>query len=415
MVKIRNSGKMRQNFLFCAGIRRNATSLAPAPVEPTGTVDPVSACGAVIQTVKSLRRPLPGMRAAVFQGVREPMEIQDVDRPQASADEVVVETDACGICRSDWHAWQGDWDWIGVVPTPGLIFGHEPAGTVVEVGDDVERLSEGDRVTVPFNMGDGTCPHCRTGRSNLCEMSLPLGFTEISKGAFAEEFSVREADHNAVKLPDGADSVDVAGLGCRFATAFHGLASRVDLRPGDWVAVHGCGGVGLSAIHIAEALGANVIAVDIIDEKLAMAEMLGADETINAQEVKNTAQEVKARTPSSRGADVSVDALGVAETVRNSVNSLGKAGQHLQIGMTTSEEGGSVEVPVDMMVTSEIDFHGSYGMPPTEYGEIFQMMDQGKIDPGQVVTDTVSLDDVPEMIEKYDEFATTGIPVVDEF
>ncbi|PSQ18920.1 alcohol dehydrogenase [Halobacteriales archaeon QS_8_69_26] len=355
------------------------------------------------------------MRAAVFQGVREPLEIQEVDRPDPDPDEVVVETDACGICRSDWHAWQGDWDWIGVVPQPGLIFGHEPAGTVTAVGDDVERFAPGDRVTVPFNLGDGSCPHCRMGRSNLCERSTPLGFLPITPGAFAEEFPVREADHNAVRLPDSADPVDVAGLGCRFATAFHGLAHRVDLDPGDWVAIHGCGGVGLSAVQIAAALGANVAAVDIADEKLSMAEDLGADETVNATEVKDVPQAVKGITDSSRGMDVSVDALGVAETCRNSINSLDKRGQHLQIGMTTSEEEGSVDVPVDAMVTKEIDFYGSYGMPPAEYDEIFRMMDRGKVDPGAIVTETVGLDDVPEMIPKYDEFATLGIPVVNEF
>jgi len=355
------------------------------------------------------------MRAAVFKGVREPLQIEEVDRPDPDPEEVVVETEACGICRSDWHAWQGDWSWLGVIPTEGLIFGHEPAGRVTAVGEDVERFTTGDRVTVPFNMGDGTCTHCRKGHTNRCERPLPLGFVEIAQGAFAEEFPVREADVNAVPLPDGADAVDVAGLGCRFATAFHGLSHRVDLTPGDWVAVHGCGGVGLSAVHIADALGANVVAVDIIDEKLEMAEDLGADETINAEDVKDVPQAVKKVTEGSRGVEVSVDALGVAQTVQNSINSLGKGGQHLQIGMTTSEEGGSVEVPVDLMVQNEFEFNGSYGMPATEYDEIFRMMDRGKIDPGKVVTDTVGLDDVPEMIEKYDEFGTRGIPVVTEF
>jgi len=355
------------------------------------------------------------MRAAVFEGIREPLQIEEVDRPEPDPEGIVVETDACGICRSDWHAWQGDWSWIGVIPTEGLIFGHEPAGTVKAVGEDVERFREGDRVTVPFNLGDGTCPHCRRGDTNLCERSVPLGFLEMAPGAFAEEFPVREADVNAVPLPDGADPVSVAGLGCRFATAFHGLSHRVDIDPGDWVAIHGCGGVGLSAVHVADALGANVVAVDIIEEKLEMAEDLGADETVDAEEVKDVPQAVKAVTESSRGVDVSVDALGVAQTVKNSVNSLDKSGQHLQIGMTTSEEGGEVDLPIDQMVTREIDFNGSYGMPVPEYDEIFRMMDRGKIDPGRVVTDTVSLDDVPEMIAKYDDHGTRGIPVIDEF
>ncbi len=355
------------------------------------------------------------MRAVVFQGVEEPMAVETVERPTPDDDEVVVETEACGICRSDWHAWRGDWEWIGVVPTPGLIFGHEPAGTVVELGDDVERLSVGDRVTTPFNLGDGTCHHCRTGRTNLCERSVPMGFVPFQKGAFAEYFTVREADHNAVVLPDGVDPADVAGLGCRFATAFHGLLHRVEVDPGEWVAVHGCGGVGLSAVHVADAVGANVIAVDLSEEKLDRARDLGADRTVDVTAVDDVPRAVKDHVPGNRGADVSVDALGVAETCRNAVDSLGKAGRHLQIGMTTSEEAGEIPLPIDTMVTEEREFYGSYGMPPVEYDEIFSMMETGKLDPGRVVGDRVSLAAVPDVVESLGDYETVGIPVCTEF
>jgi len=355
------------------------------------------------------------MKAAVFHGVEEPLQIEDVEPPTADEDQVVVETEACGICRSDWHAWKGDWSWIGVMPTDGLIFGHEPAGEVVEVGENVQRLSEGDKVTVPFNLSDGHCRMCRDGRGNICEQVVPLGFLKMAPGAFAERFPVRQADHNVIKLPDGVDPVDVAALGCRFATAFHGLSSRVDLDPGDWVAVHGLGGVGLSAVHIADALGANVIGIDIMDRKLDKAEELGADEVLNANDVKDVPQAVKKFTESSRGVDISIDALGVAETCQNSVNSLGKAGQHLQIGLTTSEEQGEVSLPVDNIVFDERDFYGSFGMPPNQYDEIFRMMAQDKIDPGKIVTETVSLEEVPDMIESMGNYETVGIPVCNEF
>jgi alcohol dehydrogenase len=355
------------------------------------------------------------MRAVVFQGPEEPMEIEDVDRPEPDSDGVVVETEACGVCRSDWHAWQGDWSWIGMMMRPGLVFGHEPAGRVVEVGEDVERVSEGDRVTNPFNFSGGTCLHCRNGRANLCERSMPMGFLDFAPGAYAEEYPIPNADQNVVHLPDGTDPVEVAGLGCRFATAFHGMAHRVDVNPGDWVAVHGCGGVGLSAIHTADALGANIIAVDLNWEALNKAEELGADETIQADEVQDVPQVVKGFTERSRGVDISVDALGIAETCRNSINSLGKAGQHLQIGLTTSEEEGEVSLPVDTMVTDEREFYGSYGMPPNEYDEIFRMMDRGKIDPGKIVTETIGLEEVPEQIASFGDYESVGIPVVDEF
>jgi len=353
------------------------------------------------------------MRAAVLTGYGEPLEVQDVDRPSADADGVVIETDACGICRSDWHAWQGDWDWMGAKPPLGQVLGHEPAGTVVEVGDDVETVQEGDRVAVPFTLGDGTCPHCRQGRGNICENVVPLGFTPMTPGAFAEEFPVPTADQNAVHLPEGVDSVDMAGLGCRFTTAFHGVAHRADIAPGDWVAVHGCGGVGLSAIHVADALGGRVVAVDLDDDKLDRARELGAEITINAREVEDVPGEVQDVT--NGGAAVAVDALGIAETCQNALGSLGKRGQHVQIGLTTSEEHGQIPLPTDAMVMQEIEFYGSFGMAPTNYDEIFSMVEAGKIDPGKVVSETVGLEDVSSRLEMMSDFETTGIPVVDSF
>ncbi|WP_435180083.1 zinc-dependent alcohol dehydrogenase family protein [Halorussus sp. AFM4] len=353
------------------------------------------------------------MRAAVLREYGEPLEIEDVDRPEPDPDGVVVETGACGVCRSDWHAWQGDWEWIGARPPKGQILGHEPAGTVVEVGEDVTRLSEGDTVAVPFNLSDGTCPMCRNGHANVCENVLPLGFTDAAPGAFAEEVHVPHADQNAVTLPDGVSPVAMAGLGCRFVTAFHALVHRADVDAGDWVAIHGCGGVGLSAVHIADAIGANVVAVDLADEKLAKAADLGAAATVNAAETENVPREIAGVTDG--GAHVSVDALGIAETCRNSVNCLGRRGQHVQVGLTTQAERGTVELPTDAMTMKEIDFLGSYGMQPPRYDEIFRLVEAGALDPGAVVSETVTLDDVPDRLAAMSDYETMGIPVVDEF
>ena len=353
------------------------------------------------------------MRAALLEEYGEPLSIEDVDAPDPDADGAVVSLEACGICRSDWHGWQGDWDWLGLKPPEGHILGHEPAGEVIAVGDDVVGVDEGDHVAVPFNLGDGTCYECQRGRSNICENVTPLGFAEVAPGAFAEEVHVPVANQNTVKLPDGVSSVDVAGLGCRFMTAFHGLAHRADVDAGDWVAVHGCGGVGLSAVHIADALGANVVAVDLTDEKLEKARDLGADEVVNAADADDTPGAVQSTI--GRGADVSVDALGIAETCRNSVLSLKRRGQHVQIGLTTQEEQGMVSLPTDVMVAQEIEFLGSHGMQPTRYDEIFRMVERDKLDPSKVVSETVALDDVSDRLDAMSDYGTVGIPVIDTF
>ena len=353
------------------------------------------------------------MRAAVLQEYGEPLEITDVEKPSPAPDGAVVELDACGICRSDWHGWQGDGEWLGTRPSPGQILGHEPAGRVVETGEEVTSVSEGDHVAVPFNLGDGTCQECRNGHSNTCENLLSLGFAEEAQGAFAEEVHAPSADHNLVRLPDEVSSVDMAGLGCRFMTSFHALAHRADISAGDWVAVHGCGGIGLSAVHIADALGANVVAVDLSDEKLETATQLGATTTVNASDAENAAEAVQAETGD--GANVSVDALGIAETCRNSVLSLGTRGQHIQIGLTTQEEEGMVALPTDAMVVQEIEFIGSLGMPPTRYDEIFRMMSTGKLDPSAIVSERIDLAGVNDKLEAMTDFQTKGIPVIESF
>jgi alcohol dehydrogenase len=196
-------------------------------------------------------------------------------------------------------------------------------------------------------------------------------------------------------------------------TAYHGLAHRGETGRGEDVVIHGLGGVGLSGVQIADALGANVIGVDLMDEKLEKAEELGAIETVNAAEVDDPAQEVKNIT--NGGADVSVDALGIATTCKNAVNSLGGNGIHVQIGLTTQEEGGEIALPTDVFVQNEIDFRGSLGLQPSRYGEILDMMETGKLEPEAIVSDEISIEDVPDRIAAMSDFETVGIPVCTDF
>jgi len=355
------------------------------------------------------------MRAAVLREHGEPLEITDVDRPEPAPHGAVVAVEACGVCRSDWHAWQGHGEWVGDRVTDGQILGHEPAGRVVAVGDRVERVAEGDRVAVPFNLGDGSCPQCLSGHGNVCEDGLALGFQREAQGAFAEQVHVPDADYNIMTLPDGVSARDMAALGCRFMTAFHALTARGDVGAGDWVAVHGCGGVGLSTVHIADALGARVVAVDIRDAALDLATELGADAVVNADEKDGRAVTGAVRDATDGGAHVSVDALGIAETCRNSVFSLRRRGTHVQVGLTTDEERGEVSLPVERMAMMEADFKGARGMPPTRYDELLRLLESGEIEPGRLVRREVSLADVPERLAAMTEYETTGVEVVTEF
>ena len=199
--------------------------------------------------------------------------------PACPADGVVIAVGATGVCRSDWHAWKGH-DPV-VLPHIG---GPEFAGVIVTAGLEVTAWHTGDRVTVPFACGCGRCEHCLAGDAQVCPRQTQPGFT--GPGSFAELVAVHAADANLVALPGGLDFVTAACLGCRFATAFRAVTSHGRVRPGDWLAVHGCGGVGLSAVMIGAALGARVLAVDVSAAALARARELGAEAAVDARELE---------------------------------------------------------------------------------------------------------------------------------
>ncbi|EMA46203.1 zinc-dependent alcohol dehydrogenase family protein [Halobiforma nitratireducens] len=351
------------------------------------------------------------MRAAVLEAYGEPLSIESVDDPDLEPHGIVVDVEACGICRSDWHAWQGHGEWADDRVPIGQILGHEPAGRVVRTGDRVDSLETGDRVAIPFNLGEGSCRHCRNGHGNVCLDGYALGFEPDVPGAFAERVHVPHAEYNVATLPEGVSATDAAALGCRYVTAFHALAHRADVRPGDWVAVHGCGGLGLAAVQIASALGGRVVAVDVRDEPLSMATDLGAEETVRADrtDVPNAI-----RRSTDGGAHVSVDALGRAETCRTSLECLRARGTHVQVGLTTDAERGEVSLPIDEITRWDVSFVGSRGMPPSKYGELLGMIDAGRLDPSQLVTREVGLADVSDRLAAMTSYETRGIEVVTE-
>jgi D-arabinose 1-dehydrogenase-like Zn-dependent alcohol dehydrogenase len=345
-----------------------------------------------------------------MEGVRKPLVVRDVPEQPLPTNGARVRVEANGICRTDWHIWTGDWTWLGIaVPTPHVL-GHEFCGVVEEVGRDVTRWKKGDRVLVPFSSGDGTCEWCRSGHHNICDTPLVPGVAYW--GGYGRYVAVPFADVNLVALPESVPFVDAASMGCRYMTAFHGVVDQGGVRAGEWVAVHGCGGVGLSAVQIAAAVGANVIAVDVSDQKLAVAKEEGAVATVNAGK-DNAAQAVATLTGG--GAHVSIDALGIGATCLASVLSLRKRGRHVQIGLTSSAEQGMVALPVDVIVLKELQVIGSLGMQAPRFDAMLRMVATGRLRPGKLVHQRIGLEQVSGVVESMDKFGTVGVTVIDQY
>jgi alcohol dehydrogenase len=346
------------------------------------------------------------MRAAIFEEFGKPLSIQNVPDPSPDEAGVVVQVKANGICRSDWHGWMGHDPDISLPHIPG----HELAGVIVAVGKAVQRWKIGDRVTLPFVCGCGTCPQCVSGNQQVCDHQFQPGFTHW--GSFAEYVAIHYADTNLVRLPDELDYVTAASLGCRFVTSFRGIVDQGKVSGGQWVAIHGCGGVGLSAVMIASAVGAQVVAIDIDDAKLDFARTIGAAVTINSMKVDNVVDAVKE--VSGGGAHVSMDALGSPTTCFNSIANLRKRGKHIQVGLMLADQR-QPRIPMDKVIANELEILGSHGIQAYRYGTIFELIQSGKLVPSKLIGRTVSLEESLEELTTMDQFKGIGIAVIDRF
>lgn len=345
------------------------------------------------------------MKAAVYNDFRQPLTIQNVADPTSSPTGVVLNVKACGICRSDWHGWMGNDHDIKLPHVPG----HELSGVVAEVGADVRSWKVGDRVTLPFVCGCGTCEQCLSGNEQVCDRQFQPGFT--AWGGFAEFVAIEYADTNLVHLPDEIDFVTASSLGCRFATSYRAVVDQGKVTAGQWVAVHGCGGVGLSAIMIAAAFGARVIAVDVAEDKLVFAKGIGAEVVINSA-YGLTVEAILDITDG--GAHISIDALGHPEILINSVSSLRKRGKHIQVGIMQAGQH-QAPVPIDKVIGRELEIIGSHGMQAHRYLEMLEMIRKRKLKPQKLIGKTVSLEDSISEIIDMNNFAATGVTVIDSF
>lgn len=345
------------------------------------------------------------MKAVVFEQFRTPPTIQNVADPAPAPQGVVIKVEATGLCRSDWHGWMGHDPDITLPHVPG----HELAGTVQAVGRQVSRWKVGDRVTVPFVGGCGHCAECHSGNHQVCENQFQPGFT--AWGSFAEYVAVDYADTNLVGLPEDLDFTTAASLGCRFVTSFRAIVDQARVLPGEWVAVHGCGGVGLSAIMIASAMGANVIAIDLKEDKLALAKQVGAIATVNGTEtdVVGAVREI-----TKGGAHVSIDALGHPSTCFNSIANLRRRGRHVQVGLMLSDHS-TPRIPMDKVIAHELQILGSHGMQAFRYQAMLDMIRTGKLEPQVLVGKELALEDAPRALMDMDKFEGTGISVITRF
>ncbi len=346
------------------------------------------------------------MRAVSYAAYAEPPVVMEVADPECPPGGAVIRVGASGVCRSDWHAWLGH----DPVPLP-MVPGHELAGTVQAVGPQVSNWHVGDRVTVPFACGCGQCEQCARGDTHVCPRQTQPGFT--GWGSFADLVAIHAADTNLVALPDALGFVEAAALGCRFATAFRAVVLQGRVAPGEWLAVHGCGGVGLSAVMIGVALGARVVAVDVADAALQAARELGASALVSSAglEAADVAAAVLAATGD--GPHASIDALGAPSTLTASILSLRPRGRHLQVGLLLGDQGVAA-VPVARVIARELEFLGVHGLPARDYREMLDFLETGRVDVRRLVGRVIGLDEAPAALMAMSAPATTpGMTVVE--
>jgi alcohol dehydrogenase len=310
-----------------------------------------------------------------------------------------------GLCRSDWHGWRGDDPGIPLPHVPG----HEFAGAIAAVGAGVTGWHAGDRVTAPFVYACGSCASCLAGDQQVCTHQTQPGFTQW--GSFAEYVTVDHAGVNLVRLPDELSYAAAATLGCRFATAFRAVVTQGRAAPGDWVAVYGCGGVGLSAVMIATAAGAQVVAVDIAAPALALARRLGARCCVVAAGANPTEVAAAVRAATGGGAHLSIDALGSEETCVAAIESLRRRGRHVQVGLLPATQGRPA-LPMDLVIAYELELYGSHGMPAHGYPRLLELVAAGILRPAELVTQTLGLADAPAALTTMDQLPPAGVRLI---
>lgn len=341
----------------------------------------------------------------VLEEANAPLHQEELTLQAPQAEEVLVDVAACGVCHTDLHVIK---DEVGF-PTPAVL-GHEVSGVVRAVGEGVSHVEPGDRVACSFIMPCGSCRHCDAGLEDICETffarnrisgQLYDGTTRIQRGE--EPIAMYSMGGHAQQcvvpsravfaLPENVPLMEAAVLGCSLFTGYGAVGTVAKLQPGETAAVIAAGGVGLSIIHLARAAGAErVIAVDIDDEKLALAKELGATDVINSAE----ADPVDAVTELlGHGVDVAFEALGSVPTVRLAVDLLDDGGRAVLAGI--APKGQTMDVDITKVVRRKLQILGSFGAPAsTAMPEVIRLAAEGAIDLEKLITQRFRFDQTAE-------------------
>ena len=348
------------------------------------------------------------MRALTYDHPRAEPVVVDLPDPVAPQGGVVVRVEASGLCRSDWHAWAGHDSDVATFPH---VPGHEFAGVVESVGDGVDPMWVGRRVTAPFVQACGDCPVCGRGDGQVCPHQQQPGFTV--PGSFAERVVVRAAATNLVPLPEEVPARLAAALGCRIATAYRAVVTRAAVREGETVVVVGCGGVGLAAVQVAVSRGARVCAVDLDAGSRELARTLGAEHLVDGA-LGETDLLAEVAAWSGGGASISVDAVGSPGACRTAILSLGRRGRHVQVGLLPPAAG-PVDVPMGRVIAWELDVLGSHGMAAADYASLLADVARGRLDLGAVLApgDPVGLAEAGSLLTRLGETPSRGIVLLD--
>ncbi|RNB86469.1 alcohol dehydrogenase AdhP [Brevibacillus panacihumi] len=330
------------------------------------------------------------MKAAVVNGFQQKLEVKEVEVPQAGYGQVLVRVKTCGVCHTDLHAAQGDWP---VKPKLPLIPGHEGVGVVEKLGEGVTSLKVGDRVGIPWLFSAcGECDYCLTGWETLCQHQLNGGYS--ADGAYAQ-YCVAPAAYVA-RIPDELSDVDAAPILCAGVTTYKAL-KVANIKPGEWVAIYGIGGLGHVALQYAKAMGYNVVAVDIHPEKLELAKELGADVTVNGSET----DPIQAIQEQVGGVHAAISVAVTKKAFEQAYKSVRRGGSVVVVGLPNAD----LPIPIFDTVLNGVTVKGSIVGTRKDMQEALDFAARGKV---KAIIETQPLEKINEVFERMEKGQING-------